>query len=152
MKKIIVLSVLILGGLSASQADAANFWQKIWKRNATTTASTTVQTGWDGACIVKAIEVREKAIGEAYSGMSKKISAALSVRAQDLASSWALTNRGERLSTRNDAWKSFNTSAKTAKSEYKVAVRGIWASYKSDAAACRIAVDGVEPETEESDL
>jgi hypothetical protein len=151
MKKIIVASLILMSVLIASQADAANFFDKIFKRNAT---STPVARGnvWDSNCIVKAIDKREAAIGVVYGEMTGKISTALTARAKALSDSWAQADRSVRLSSRNTAWKMFNDTAKNARNVYKTSVHGIWASYKADAATCRMDVDGVESEDREVDL
>lgn len=151
-KRFFITSLILVGFLVASQAEAANFFQKIFKRggNGTTTASTT--KNWNGDCIVKAIDKREAVIGEAYSDMSAAISSALSARASALATSWSLSDRGERLSSRNTAWKNFNDSVKAARTSHKTSVKAAWASYKTDAANCRVDVSGVEPEDTEGDL
>lgn len=152
-KKILVIALIVAGVLVANQAEAANFFQKMFKRGPVA-SSTPVKGGsnWDSACIVKAIEKREASIGAAYGEMTDKISAALTVRAKSLSASWAQVERGVRSTSRNTAWKTFNDTSKVAREVHKTAVKGAWASYKADAGVCRVDVEGVEPEDKEADL
>ncbi len=150
-KKTLIVFLVMAGVLVAGQATAANIFQKMFRRNST---STPVVSGkvWNSDCIVKAIDKREAAIGVAYGDMTSKISTALSVRAKALSASWAQTDRNTRLSTRNAAWKSFNDSVKQARETHRTSVHTAWAGYKTDAANCKVDVGGVEPENREAEL
>jgi hypothetical protein len=154
-KKIVIVSLLVAGVLVANQAEAANIFGKLFKRGqgaTTTTQGINKGKTLDNACIVKAIDKREGAIGVAYTEMSGKISNALSVRASALSASWAETDRATRLASRNAAWKTFKDTVKNVKDAHRVSNQGVWASFKTDAAACRVDVGGVEPENTEADL
>lgn len=150
-KKIFIVSLVLVGVLVAGQAEAANVFQKMFKRNATSTVATTSKV-LNSDCIVKAVNKRETAIGVAYNDMTDKISAALSVRAKSLSASWAQTDRSSRVTSRNVAWKTFKDSAKGARDIHRNSVKSIWATYKADAANCRVDVNGVEPENGEGEL
>lgn len=150
-KKIFIATLVIVGVLFAGQAEAANFFQKMLKRNATST-QVTAGKNIDSACIIKAVEKREAAILKAYDEMSGKISSALSTRSKALLASWGQADRTARVTSRNAAWKDFKDAARGAKELHKTTVRGAWSAYKADAANCRIDVNGVEPENTETEL
>jgi len=153
-KKILIVSLILAGVLVVNQAEAANFFQKMFKRNASTTQVTSINSGklLNNDCIVKAIDKREAAIGSAYSTMTKAISAALTTRADALSASWAQTDRNTRLASRNVAWKAFNDTTKASRQIYKTGTQSAWALYKNDAKTCKVDVVGVEPENREADL
>lgn len=159
-KKLFVISMVVVGLLVVNQAEAANLFERLFKKGGQRSSTTAQQIGKkdravnsiDNGCIVRAIEKREAGMLSAYDVMSGKISSALMIRGKALSTSWSETERGSRVTSRNQVWKTFKDSVKLARGEYKTAIQGTWASYKADAGVCRVDVSGVEPEGLEADL
>ena len=153
MKKTLIVSIILLGLFVSSQAQAANWWSNFFGHKQASITMATSTKAWSGDCIVKAITARETAVVKSYGDMTAKISSALSVRATALEASWALADRGSRMTTRQATWKTFNDSVKAARGAYKTEVKAAWASYKVDAKNnCRTDVEGVEEEGGEINL
>lgn len=91
----------------------------------------------DLPCAAAAVAKREAAVSSAFSAKSSAISAAFTKRASDLAAAWAITTAKDRNAAIKAAWKTFNTSAKTARTAYVKANRTAWTTFRTDAKVCR---------------
>ena len=130
LKKIIVGTMIVSAALSAGAALAQDTGN-------TNSPASTVKKTLDLPCAAAAVAKREAAVSSAFSTKSSAISAALSQRATDLAAAWAITTAKDRNAAIKAAWKTFNTSAKTARTTYMKASRAAWTAFRADAKACR---------------
>jgi hypothetical protein len=139
-KKIIIGTMIASMALSAGAALAQDNYST--NTNAptpmlTSTRQPAVKKTIDLPCVAAAVAKREAAVSSAFSTKSTAISAAFTQRASDLAAAWAITVAKDRNAAIKAAWKTFNASAKTARTAYLTANKAAWKTFASDAKVCR---------------
>ena len=130
-KKLIVGAIVASAVLSAGSAFA-----QITPITLTVPPDTSVRKTIDLPCAAAAVAKREAAVSSAFSAKATAIEAAFTQRATDLATAWAITTAKDRNAAVKAAWKTFNTSAKTARTSYTKANKAAWKTFATDAKAC----------------
>ena len=100
----------------------------------------------DSACMVKAVEKRENTVISAHDTLSGAVKTALTKRKTALMSAWGLTVAKDRRTARLAAWNAFRTEQKATRKAHLTAVKDAWKLYKTEAKACKVDTNGVEPE------
>ena len=113
----------------------------------TTTGTTMTHGGANIPCVQSAVDVREGAIGDAFSAFSSAESAALSARKSALHDAWGLTNSAARRAARNKSWSDFHTANSAAYSTLRSARKIAWSTFATSSASCKAPV--VESITQE---
>lgn len=102
------------------------------------------------ACVAKAVDARETAVGTAFDALNASLKSALSTRKTSLAAAWVLTDGDARSTAIKAAWKAFKDSSRAAHKTAKVAKKDAWKGFKDAVKACN--VNGMPSESEGSDV
>jgi hypothetical protein len=94
----------------------------------------------NASCIQLAVDVREGAIGSAFSQFTTSINSALSARKIALNAAWGMQDAKMRRAARNAAWDNFQIASKSAHSVLKTARKAAWATFKAASSACGLPV------------
>lgn len=97
---------------------------------------TTTRKTLDVACIQTAVGKREDAILAAFDKRSTAVHTALVQRKTDLAAAWAMTNRTDRNKAVRMAWKTYQTSWKSAQMTFRTERQAAWKTFNTDRKAC----------------
>ena len=106
----------------------------------TTTGTTMTHGGANIPCVQSAVDVREGAIGDAFSAFSSAESAALSARKSALHDAWGLTDATARRTARNKAWSDFHAANKAAYTALRTAKKAAWSAFEAASKACKAPV------------
>ena len=137
-KKMIVATMIASMALSGSAALAQT------TPSTTSTPPSPVRKTIDLPCVAAAVATREAAISTAFSAKATAIEAAFTQRASNLAAAWAITTAKDRNAAIKAAWKTFNTSAKTARTAYLTANRAAWKAFAASAKVCRASASATD--------
>lgn len=137
MKK--TITTLTLGALLAVSGPAFLFAQTITVP--ATTTKTTVTTKAKAKivnpiCLQGAIEKRETSLIADYNTLNTSLTTALSVRKEALKSAVELPTKAEIVTAKSTANKTFDASAKSARTVMKASRTSAWTVYKTDTKAC----------------
>lgn len=102
------------------------------------------------ACVAKAVDARETAVGTAFDALNTSLKSALSTRKTSLAAAWVLTDGTARSTAIKAAWKAFKDTSRAAHKTAKLAKKDAWKGFKAAVSACN--VNGMPSESEGSDV
>ncbi len=122
-----------LGSTSGESRELKGLGDKGAKQASTTGAITTAQI----QCMGGAVAAREASLVSGMSAFNTSISSAYSTRATDLATAYSKTTAGEVRAGVSVAWKSFNTSTKTAQKAWRSTKESAWKAFKTAAKSCK---------------
>ncbi len=106
----------------------------IGKQASTTkNAATTAQI----QCVGSAVATREASLVAGMSAFNTSINTAYSTRSVDLATAYSKTTGAEVRGGISVAWKSFNTSTKSAQKTWRTTRESAWSTFKTSAKACK---------------
>jgi hypothetical protein len=121
--------ILTMPQASEARVDSSVIGQRIKTSLASSTASSTRPTA-DISCVQTAVQERETAIIESWTGFSSSTLAALTVRKNALVEAWKLTDAKERASALKDLWKNWKESSKKAHTTLRADRKAAWAEFK----------------------
>ncbi len=102
------------------------------------------------ACVAVAVDVRETAVGAAFTAMNNSLTSALSTRKTSLAAAWVMSDGTARANAINAAWKAFKDARHTAEKTAHTAQKDAWTGFKSAVKACN--VNGMPSESDMNDV
>ena len=91
----------------------------------------------DIACVGKAVDVRETALGLAFSTFASAQSAALSARQSGLHTAWAMTDGKARNAAIQTAWQAYRSAHKSAVTAHQEADKSAQSRFKNVAKDCK---------------
>jgi hypothetical protein len=99
----------------------------------TPTPAPTPKPAMDIACVQKAVDAREGALGDAFTAFSGAESHALAGRKSALNTAWGLTDAKARRTAREGAWAEFRAGNKAAYTALRTSRRAAWSTFKTAA-------------------
>ncbi len=107
------------------------------------TASTTAPVkanDWSvkGQCISTAIDVRETAVITNQTTFNASLLTALNTRKEALKSAWLKTEKKERISARDAAWKAFKDAHKSARTTLESSNKTAWSTFRTSEKSCGV--------------
>ena len=94
----------------------------------------------NNVCVQAAVDIREQAMGDAWTTFSSSVASALSARKTALHGAWGLADGSARRTARAAAWEAFNNANKSAHSALKAVRKNIWSVFKNSSNACGVLV------------
>lgn len=88
-------------------------------------------------CVGQTIGSREQSIDTAFSAYTQAMNAAYSTRAAALAAAYRHSDTKVVATAVKDAWKTFNASTKTARTQWRASRDTAWKSFRTKAKTCR---------------
>ena len=102
-----------------------------------TTMSVGAKKTVDIACVQKAVDKREDALGAGWTAFNTSVSSAYAARKTALHDAWSKTDAAQRRSAVKAAWDAFKKSAQSARKTWKEARKNAWKTFRSEAKACK---------------
>jgi len=122
-----------LGSTSREGREQKEQKEKGLRLASTTSAATTAQI----QCVGVAVATREASLIGGMSAFNTSVNTAYSTRATDLATAYSKTTGAEVRAGVSVAWKSFNTSTRTAQKTWRTTKDSAWKAFKTSAKACK---------------
>ncbi len=94
----------------------------------------------DLACVQNAVDVREGAIGDAFSSFTTSENTALSARKSALHDAWGMTDGKSRRAARDKAWSDYHIANKAAFAALRTAKKSAWSAFETASKACKVPV------------
>lgn len=91
----------------------------------------------DIACVQKAVDKREDALGAGWTAFNASMTSAYGARKTALHDAWGMSDAAARKTAVKTAWETFKKSAKTARQAWKTARKNAWQTFRSESKACK---------------